>query len=58
MCMDDSIYNEFLYNKTRSSLISNCEVERIQALRRTYIIAIKRIYLNLKEAMAILYRSR
>lgn len=27
MCIDDSIYNEFLCNKTRSSLISNCVVE-------------------------------
>lgn len=28
---DDSIYNEFLYNKTRSSLISNCIVENMNS---------------------------
>lgn len=60
MCIDDSIYNEFLYNKIRSSLISNCVVESMNSSFGENLHHYQKNpkNLNLKEAMAILYRSR
>lgn len=61
MCIDDSIYNEFLCNKTRSSLISNCVVELINSGfgEKLYHYSEKnQKNLNVKEAMAMLYWSK
>lgn len=59
MCVDDSSCDEFLYNITRHSLISNCVVKTTNNSgfgENLYHCSAKN--LNLKEAMAFLYWSK
>lgn len=59
MCVDDSICDEFLYNKTRGSLISSCVIKTTGNSgfgENLYHLGAKN--LNLEEAMAFFNWSK